>query len=55
MSVSVDGGLKGPQCLWYDQSRRRLYIGEVSGGRVIVIDNLNDFTTAQVKAYVAFL
>jgi len=45
MSVCVDGGLKGPYSLWYDQSRRRLYIGEwqVSGGRVIVIDNLKDF------------
>jgi len=44
MSVSVDGGLKGPVSLWYDQSRRRLYIGEWSGGRVIVVDNLNDFS-----------
>ena len=36
MSVGVDGGLDHPQCLWYDQSRRRLYIGECSG-RVIVL------------------
>ena len=43
MSVSVNGGLKGPRSLWYDQSRRRLYIGESSGKRVIVIDNLKDF------------
>jgi len=43
MSVSVDRGLNGPCSLWYDQSRRRLYIGEWSGGRVIVIDNLKDF------------
>jgi len=44
MSVCVDGGLKDPYSLWYDQSRRRLYIGEwVDGGRVIVIDNLKDF------------
>jgi len=43
MSVSVDGGLKGPYSLWYDQSRRRLYIGEWRGGRVIVIGNLEDF------------
>jgi len=45
MSVCVDGGLKGPYSLWYDQSRRRLYIGEYTGGRVIVIDNLKDFST----------
>ena len=49
MSVCVDGGLKGPYCLWYDQSCRRLYIGEWSG-RVIVIDNLKDFTATQVSA-----
>jgi len=49
MSVSVDGGLKGPFSLWYDQSRRRLYIGELGGqGRVIVIDNLEDFTASRV-------
>jgi len=45
MSVCVDGGLKGPFSLLYDQSRRRLYIGEWEGGRVIVIDNLKDFST----------
>jgi len=51
MSVCVDGGLKGPWSLWYDQSRRRrLYIGEYSGERVIVINNLRDFTAAQVNA-----
>jgi len=51
MSVCVDGDLKGPLSLWYDQSRRRLYIGErVAGGRVIVIDNLKDFTATQVNA-----
>jgi len=49
MSVSVDGGLRHPDSLWYDQSRRRLYIGEESG-RVIVIDNLKDFTASPVKA-----
>jgi len=43
MFVCVDGGLKLPRSLWYDQSRRRLYIGEWRGGRVIVIDNLKDF------------
>jgi len=42
MSVCLDGGLKGPYRLWYDQSRRLLYIGECSG-RVIVIGSLKDF------------
>jgi len=36
--------LDGPYSLWYDQSRRRLYIGEWDGGRVTVIDNLKDFS-----------
>jgi len=50
MSVCLDVGLNHPYSLWYDQSRRRLYIGEWSGGRVTVIDNLKDFTAAQVNA-----
>jgi len=48
MPVSVDGGLKGPHSLWYDKSRGRLYIGELSGYRVIIIDHLKDFTASQV-------
>jgi len=48
MSVSVDGGLKGPHNFWHDKSRGRLYIGEWTGGRVIVIDHLKDFNTSQV-------
>jgi len=43
MPVCVDGGLIGPFSLWYDQSCRRLYIGDVFGV-VIVIDNLTDFS-----------
>jgi len=50
MAVCVDGGLNHPYRLWYDQSRGRLYIGEWDGGRVIVIDNLKDFTATQVNA-----
>jgi len=53
MSVCVDGGLYLPCSLWYDQPRRRLYIGEwgdCSSGRVIVIDNLKNFTATQVNA-----
>ena len=48
MSVTVDGGLKGPFSLWYDKSRGRLYIGEWDGRRVIIIDHLTKFTTSQV-------
>jgi len=48
MSVSVDGGLMEPCSLWYDKSRGRLYIGELGGGRVIVIDQLKDFTASHV-------
>jgi len=50
MSVCVDRGLYAPCSLWYDQSRRRLYIGERIGGRVIVIDNLKDFSTVDVAS-----
>jgi len=48
MSVSVDGGLKHPSCLWYDKSRGRLCIGEWSGLRVIIVDHLKDFTACHV-------
>jgi len=40
MSVSVDGGLRDPLALWYDESRDRLYIGD---GRVIVMDHVKYF------------
>jgi len=48
MSVCVDGGLEDPYTLWYDQSRRRLCIGEWRGERVIVIDNMKDFSLSQL-------
>jgi len=48
MSVSVDGGLNDPLSLWYDKSRGRLYVGEGSGHRVIIIDHLKDFTASGV-------
>jgi len=51
MSVCVHGGLNRPFSLWYDESRRRLYIGEYIGKRVVVIDSLKDFTAAQVQCY----
>jgi len=49
MSVSVNGGLSHPFSLWYDKSRGRLYVSEMSGGRVIIIDHLKDFTSSHVS------
>jgi len=50
MSMSVDGGLKCPCRLWYDKSRGRLYVGEWGGRRrVIIIDNLKDFTALRMS------
>ena len=37
------GDLEGPYSLWFDQRRRRFYIGEWYGGRMIVYDNLKEF------------
>jgi len=49
MSVSLDAGLDCPDCLWFDRSCRRLYIGECRiGGRVIVVDSLKNFTATQM-------
>jgi len=50
MTVCVDGGLNRPFSLWYDQSCRRLCIGVWTGGRVIIIDNLKDFSTEVVTS-----
>jgi predicted RNA-binding protein with PIN domain len=38
--MSVDGGLQQPQCLYFNSSQNRLFVGE-SGGRcrVLVFDN----------------
>jgi DNA-binding beta-propeller fold protein YncE len=35
-----DVELQGPRCLCLDESRGRLYVGEESGGRVVVFDNI---------------
>jgi DNA-binding beta-propeller fold protein YncE len=40
LSVSVDGRLQGPRCLFLDESRGRLIIGEYRGNRVLVFDNI---------------
>jgi len=49
MSVCVQGGLKDPCSLWFDQARGRLFIGEDQGKRVIAIDSMKNFSAAQVK------
>jgi len=49
MSVGLEGGLKDPRTVWYDQARRRLYIGEGNGGRVIVVDCLKDFSSTCIN------
>jgi len=36
--------LKGPMGLWLDASRDRLYIGESRGGRIIVVDKVNNLS-----------
>jgi len=41
LPVSVDGGLQRPLCLCLDESRDRLYIGEQSGGRVVVVGGVS--------------
>jgi len=46
MPVRVNGGFKHPRSLWYDQLQRRLYIGQLNSGRVIVINSLKDFFSA---------
>jgi 6-phosphogluconolactonase (cycloisomerase 2 family) len=39
--TSVDGGLKSPSCVHFDESQRRLFVGEVRGQcRVSVFDNV---------------
>jgi hypothetical protein len=44
LPVSVDGGLKQPKCLYFDGPNGRLFVGESSGKRVLVFDNV--FITA---------
>jgi hypothetical protein len=40
LPVSVDGGLKQPNCLYFDEPNGRLFVGEYSGQRVLVFDNV---------------
>jgi len=48
MSVAVVGGPNNPFSVWYDKSRGRLYVGELDGQRLIIIDHLKDFNASQV-------
>jgi len=41
LSVSVEGGLQQPHCLYLDESRGRLFVGELGGCRVLVFDNVH--------------
>ena len=43
LPVSLDGGLKQPRCLHFDESRSRLFVGEYVGQRVLVFDNVTGF------------
>jgi len=48
MAVSVDGGLKEPFALCFDESRGRLLIGECQQLRTIIVDHLKDFTVLEM-------
>jgi len=43
LSLSLDDKLRRPQCIYYDESRGRLYVGEFSG-RVIIFDDISDIS-----------
>jgi len=40
-NLPIDGGLSGPRCLYFDESRSRLYVGEKGGKRVSIFDSIN--------------
>ena len=41
LALSVDGGIKQPIGLYLDESRRRLYVSEGSGTRVLVFESMD--------------
>ena len=41
LALTVDGGLQQPLGLCLDESRRRLYVSELSGGRVLVFESMD--------------
>ena len=38
LSLPIEGGLKGPRCLYFNESYCRLYVGDK---RVLIFDNIN--------------
>jgi hypothetical protein len=42
LPLPVIGGLQEPCCLYLDESRDRLYVGEYDGKRVLVFDNFDN-------------
>jgi len=42
LNLSISGGLKRPVALWLDKGRGRLFVGEGTGGRVLIFDNVFD-------------
>lgn len=47
LNLSVEGGLGQLSCLYYDESRGRLLVGECDGqGRILVIDNVVDIANS---------
>jgi hypothetical protein len=40
LPVSLDGGLKQPSCLYFDESNGRLCVGEWNGKRVLIFNNV---------------
>jgi len=41
LALSVDGGIQQPFGLCLDESRGRLYVSEISGGRVLVFESMD--------------
>ena len=37
LALQVDGGMQRPQCLCLDESRGRLYVGDWSGSRRVLV------------------
>jgi len=41
LTLPIDFGLHVPRCLYFDESRSRLYVGEDHDRRVLILDNIN--------------
>jgi len=42
LSLSIQGGLQRPWALWFDEPQGRLYVGEISGGRLLIFGNVKN-------------